>query len=240
MPMTEKDVQISGNLRVLFMSPPKHGKSTVALTTLPPPIYVINADPEGLLAPARHGAKFSYDDCFMPHPIAAFQKAINHVEQTQRDPKKRYASVVIDTASFLSMHIVAEVKARGLDGFDLWREVQDVLVSGFARLWSLNAHVVACSHAILDASGEAGSMGHEPMIQGKTKNILVGMCNEVIWLEVTPGPSGSPAKAKREFLLGPQGNWKHGCRSLKASEGKISADFRQLIKMIRGSGNGSK
>jgi hypothetical protein len=50
----------------------------------------------------------------------------------------------------------------------------------------------------------------------------------MIWMEVV---TEKGKEARREFLLGPEGSWTHGMRSLHGG-GRMPADFGELFKRM--------
>ena len=70
-------------------------------------------------------------------------------------------------------------------------------------------------------------MGILPAMSGQAKTLLPALCQDWLWLEVSPDKSSGTIK--RELLLGAQGNWKHGCRSIQ-NGGRMEANMTAFIK----------
>jgi hypothetical protein len=234
MPQSEKDLQ-AGNefFGLLQMGPPKAGKTVASVKDSPGPVYVLNADPKGLTSMRGFNTKFTFDDVFS---TAAFDKALAYLKTELSRPTNpklpKPKTIVLDTVSLYAQTVVTELRRRGLESWDLYRELKDVLLRQLTTLIQFPAHLIINSHAVLDFKGEGGSMGTEPMIEGKVKTLLPALLNDWVWLELTPGDPTKGIAAKREWLVGPQGNWKHGCRSLKM-EGRITAGLNEFIKHAR-------
>lgn len=223
---TDQDLARDPFVGVLQMGPPKAGKTVAAVGSAPKPVFILNADPKGLLSAKSMGLRFTYEDCFS---ISDTEKHVKALQNDFRSSKAPFATVVLDTVSLLAQTYVSELRSRGLEAWDLYRELKDRLLKVLVPLTQLPAHLIVNSHAVLDFKGEGGSMGTEPLIEGKVKTLLPALLADWVWLEVTTG--AKPEETKREFLIGPQGNWKHGCRSLKTS-GRMPADFSLFIKRI--------
>lgn len=229
---TSKDLIKSGGLgrfKVLLMAPPKSGKTCTALLTSPKPVYVMNCDSDGALLPAANlGADFDYDDVFdfatLKEVVASFRSDRKRAKHTFP-----YKTMVIDTVSLLSQHLEAELKFKGAAGWDLYRDLKDRLLGYLAPIFDLPCNIVMTAHAV-EGTNEAGEMGYVPLISGQSKVLLPALCQDWLWLEVTPDKEGKE-DAKREFLLGAQGKWKHGCRSLRTT-GRMKADFTAFAKKI--------
>lgn len=230
---TESDIQSDLLLKVLLESPPKAGKTVCAIGTTPKPVFVLNADPGGLISAKRHGLKFKgvniIDERGASH-YAALVKGMKEL-RAELQSKTPPATVVIDTASMFALYLEAELKKKyGSDKRALYAEFKDIMIGWTMEVLSMPVHVIINAHTI-DTGNEAGSMGTIPLISGQAKTIIPGLCNDILWLELTPKNRENPAE-KREFLLGPQGSWKHGCRSLKFN-GTMPADFNLFIKRIK-------
>lgn len=235
---TEKDIAISPDVKVLVMAPPKSGKTVAVICSAPPPIFVLNADPGGLVSAKRHGGRFTYEDVFS---VSDFKRALIHIDKVMQSDRP-YRTIIVDTATILAENIESELAGR-LSGFELFGELKRLVAGSLSRLFTYSAHVILTAHAITSAKGDAGEVGTIPMISGQSKNLLPALCNEWLWLELTPGQDSMATK--REFLVGPQGNWKHGCRSLKF-QGRINADYNtgggigKFIKMVEDEVKGDK
>lgn len=223
MPYSSKDVKDKGKARILFMGPAKSGKSTSIALTAPQPIFFLNFDKGGLIGPAGLKAQFEAEDIF---DISTLGTALNYVEKEMKG-KEPFRTVVVDPLSTLGRMVEAELRRRGLDGWDIWREFDNVINGMFTRVMSLDAHVIFTCHADAAADDGGGDTGHLPVFPGKNKHLIPAQLNDILWLEVTPGRDKEPTK--REFLVGAQGKWKHGCRSL-SFVGRMPADFTAFMK----------
>lgn len=229
MPYTSSDV-LSGNahggkIKVLLMGVPKGGKSCAAVLTSPSPVFVVNADPGGLAPPASLGAKFDAEDCF---DWSTLQKTVNQLKKDTLGSKPRYRTVVVDTLTLLSQHLESEIKRQGMTGWDIYRELKDRMLGALSTIIGLPVHIILTAHA-LETSGDTGSMGVLPAMSGQAKVFVPALCQDWLWLEVTPAKD--KGEVKREFLLEAQGNWKHGCRSIQHG-GRMDADFTAFIKKV--------
>lgn len=223
MPYTQTDIiagSKSGHVKVMLGGPPKGGKTTTVLKTSPTPIYVVNADPGGLTGAAREGAVFDFDDVFT---FNALKSSLAYL----RKEHAKYKTVVIDSFTWLAKNLENEAKSYGRSGYELWGPHGDTLLAMALTIVELPVHAVIIAH-LLDSGNDAGSFGVLPAVGGQSKVLVPALAQDWLWLEVTPGKTAEE-EPKREFLLGPQGNWKHGCRSIK-SVGRMEANITEFIK----------
>ena len=223
MPYSSKDIKDIGKARILFMGPSKSGKTVAIALTAPQPIFFLNFDKGGLIGPSRLKATFEAEDIF---DIKTLDTTLTYVEKEMKG-KEPFRTVVFDPLSTFGRMVEAELRRRGLDGWDLWREFDHVVNGMFTRVMGLNAHVIFTCHADQAADDGGGETGHLPVFPGKNKHLIPAQLNDILWLEVTPGKDKEPTK--REFLINAQGRWKHGCRSL-SFVGRIPADFTAFLK----------
>ena len=225
MPYTNSDINTGnatgGKIKVLLLGPPKAGKTIASVKTSPGPVFVVNADPGGLASAAGMGAKFDAEDCF------DYQTLTRTVTLLKKDHKK-YRTVVVDTLTLLSQHLEVELKRNGLTSWDLYRELKDRVLGQITQIIALPVHVILTAHAIASlGDGDGAEMGILPAMSGQAKTLLPALCQDWIWLDVTPDKASG--RMKREFLLEASGNWKHGCRSIQ-NGGRIEADMTTFIK----------
>lgn len=220
---TEKDIESSGNANILFMAPAKSGKTCTAVLTAPRPIFILNSDPDGLVGPRKLGAKFEYEDCY---DYASLKK---HWESLKKETggKNGIRTVIIDSFTFLARALLAELENNGAKGFELYNELERRVVGSLTNYMRLPAHKIIIAHAI-NGSNNAGDLGIMPAVKGVAKTIVPAMCQDMLWMEVVAEKGKEP---RREFLLGPEGDWTHGMRSLHGG-GRMEADFGALFKKM--------
>lgn len=229
MPYSEKDIasgeHSESRLRLLIFGIPKGGKSTSVAKTSPGPIYIINAEKGGLGPAQRLGAKFEFDYCFK---YADAKKIVDYLENKCSGSKSLYRTVVIDSITIIAQNLMGELKKQEWrDNRQMYGEFADRLLHEFFyRIVRLPVHIVCIAHAI-DVDNEAGSMGVLPQVPGKSAQLIAAGMQDMVWLEMTPGKGSE--KTKREFLIGPQGNWKGGCRSIQDT-GRIDASVTEFIR----------
>ena len=127
---TEHDIGSDDFLKVLLESPPKAGKTCCAIGTSPKPVFVLNADPGGLISAQRRGLKFKganiIDEKGGSHH-AALVKGVKELRQEllSKTPPR---TVVIDTISMFALYLEAELKKRHSDDtYAVYRNMKDIL-----------------------------------------------------------------------------------------------------------------
>lgn len=194
--------------RVLVLGPAKAGKTTAIATTAPRPL-VINCDGDGAAAGAAARVEEGADGFLVTDAVnrRRWAAAIAAAEKLVRE--ERISTVVVDTVTLLSMHLVDECSAT-LTGFDIWNEVRHQLVGGCRRLMQLPAHVFIIAHMMPSFEDDAGIL---PMIAGKSSREIPALVNDCVLLDLKPGRQPH----ERMFLVGAQEKWSFSGRNVRRS-----------------------
>lgn len=222
---TAKDIASDGYLKMLLMGPPKGGKSSTVATTAPKPIFILNGDgKDGLhYASTLPGAEFESGDVNTLDDLGRTASWL-----LKRVDAGEIRTVVIDTLTLLQSRIVDNF-AEANGGVDLqgWGELFTKIKSVIQAFIDAPCHFIIVGHAV-NTDGGSGGHGTMPAIAGKLGTILPAMIHEWVWLDVDP--KKKPEEA-RTFLVGPQGNWMHGCRHAKRTVA-IEADIGALLEEL--------
>lgn len=203
--------------RVLLIGPAKAGKTTCVAKTAPKPL-IINCDGDTATTGASNqGAQFQAIDV---DGVASWRRAIQTAGKMVEAEVTR--TIMVDTVSLLAKALERALKQR-YEGWDVWRHLENELVTGFLALRELNAHLFMIAHMDPREDTAAGIL---PFIGGQSKVWLPGVIDDWIMLEVDPDRN-----PPRQFLLGPQKKWTHSGRSVRKVTA-IDADVMLLFKEL--------
>lgn len=212
---TGKDAQQNSFARVLLMGKAKVGKTTALAMTAPKPLILKSDGESSTKYPASQGAEFLE---IPARNVAEMQAARKAARALVKAGDVR--TVIWDTITIFGGRLERELVAKGLDKFDLFREIKKQLMTTAEELFALNAHVFVVCH--LNVLGEAGE-GVLPAIPGAAKVEIPAMIDD--WVKFDFDSKRTP---QRQFWLGPQGDWGGGGRNIRKTEA-IDADVGVLL-----------
>jgi hypothetical protein len=239
MPIPSSALETEQWLRVLFLGPPKLGKSTAAVCTSPAPVRVLLCEGDtALREPQRRGAKFDFERILSE---GAYKQMTSMLLQAKEDAKaKLIKTVVIDPLSDFADRLLAESMKLNLtndgneDGRRAYPHYTKRLMHCIDLAFTIPAHLIVISHYYEVGGGELGlpktGEGIVPLIPGQARARISARFNDVLWLDF------DKATGDRMFVTGPQGAWGPGCRSLPNTT-RLPADFTALIKTFAANGN---
>lgn len=200
---TEEDDADDAYARILVTGPPKIGKTVAVVTTSPQPVVVLNCDGKGALAPARrYGGKFFARD------ITSAKDWLN----ATRDVQKLAATgdvrtCVVDTLTALVNNTISREMMRDYEGFEIWRQTQDCVMTGINKLRDADCHLLVIAHITKDEAA-----GLLPDVPGALGRLVPALLHD--WISVA---HDGKADSERVFLIGPQENWTRSGRHVKRS-----------------------
>lgn len=204
--------------RVMVLGHAKSGKTTCLSLTAPKPM-IINCDGLGATkGAASEGAQFLGADVTS---VATWGQAI--IKARKAVDAGLVQTIILDTATLLADTLLDELVQK-FEGYDLWRELEKLLVGGVKQLNKLDAHVFVTAH--VDPGTQDNAAGQMPSIGGKSKFKLPAIMHDWILLDVDPS-----RKPERVWLLGPQKQWNHSGRNIRRSvrvEATVPALFEEL------------
>ena len=128
-----------------------------------------------------------------------------------------FRSLLVDT-------LIEDLSAR-FDGWDLWRELTNIVSKGFNELRDAEAHLIVVAHAIHDDNEMVGIL---PAISGKQiRTKLPAKLHDWIWFDF----DGTRKGTERAFFLGPQKSWTHSGRNIRKCV-VIKADVCALFEEL--------
>lgn len=202
--------------RVLLIGPAKAGKTTCLALGAPKPL-ILNCDgANATKGAANQGAKFAALDVTNR---VTWKKAC--ATATKLAGEGHFRTIIVDTVSLLCDNLLDEI-SQELSGWDVWTELNNVVIRGVKQLLRAEAHVFIVSHMQPDHDKAAGIM---PAIGGKLKVRLPALVDDWVQLHVDADRNA------RTFLLGPQKSWTHSGRNVKRTceiEATVPALFAEL------------
>lgn len=189
--------------RIMVLGPAKAGKTTCIALSAPKPL-IINCDGLG----ATHGAS-AEGASFLAVDATSRKSWVSAVGKAKAAVEAGLArTVIVDTVTLLADSLLDEISLT-LTGWDIWAELNQVVLAGVKQLLKLDAHLFVVAHMTPDADAAAGIL---PAIGGKLKVRLPALMHDWILLDVEPG-----RKPERQWLLGPQKHWNHSGRNIRRS-----------------------
>jgi hypothetical protein len=234
MPISSSALETDSHLRVLFMGPPKLGKTRAAVCTSPPPVRVILCESDTALRDAqRQGANFDFERA---RADKAYNQMLNFLLQAKDDAKaKKISTVVIDPFSDFTDRLLAESLKENLtsngeeDGRRAYPHCTKRILHVIDLAFTIPAHLIVVCHYMEVGGGELGlpktGEGIVPLIPGQARARVAARFNDVVWLDF------DRTTKQRLFVTSPQGAWGPGCRS-RADAAPVPADFTNLIKVF--------
>ncbi len=242
MPIRLSDLTVELFLRILFIAPPKVGKTTVAITTSPRPVRVILCEDDSALDEARRQGADDYTD--LERAIgrgkngsdAPYEQMTTFLAQAKEDAKAgTIKTVITDGLSYFAERLLEQsfklnqTQNSNDDGRSAYPHYAKRLHHCIELMLTIPAHVIVISHyedlgsSTLGAAKTGG--GIVPNIPGKPRLSLGGRFRDVIWLDIDKDDP-----QKRDFYTHPKGTWGPGCRSMPSNYDILPADFEALIK----------
>jgi hypothetical protein len=215
--------------KILFLGPPKVGKTVTVVGTAPGRKYVINCDQPDSLDHVREfypNALFAQD----PEPIHDMGSMDSALFRARKMAKAgEIETVILDTLSGFSQFLIEECKELNPDGRKYYPAYTNYIVNLCARVIDIPCHVIVTSHFI-DASSEDAAEGGKvgpgivPLLETKAARLRVGgMFNDVVFYE--------KRKAGRVFVTDIEGVWGPGCRSIHRQRlTPMKANVRTLLR----------
>jgi hypothetical protein len=189
--------------RVLLLGPAKAGKTTAIVGTAPQPL-VINCDGIGATKGAKNVYENSTFDVVDAHTRAGLKQACVVAEKLVAAGHTK--TIVLDTVTLLADSLLDEITVT-LSGWDVWTELENVVMAALKRLSKLPCHLFVIAHMNPAKDPTEGIM---PAIGGKLKTRLPAYLDDWVLLDVDPD-----RKPERAFLLGPQKTWTHSGRNIR-------------------------
>lgn len=210
---TEEDDADDAYARILITGPPKVGKTVSVVTTSPQPVVVLNCDGKGALAPARRfGGKFYARDITCAKD---WDKATREIQKLAKTGDVR--TCVVDTLTALVNNTISREMMRDYDGFEIWRQTQDCVMTGINRLREADCHLIVVAHITKDEAA-----GLLPDVPGALGRLIPALLHD--WVCLTHDAKSD----ERVFLVGPQENWTRSGRHVKRSL-VMPADVEELL-----------
>jgi hypothetical protein len=215
----QTSAQENAYARVLLIGPAKAGKTTCLALTSPGPALIINCDGDGATkGAAAQGAEFMAIDA-TNRP--SWKRAVGLAHQLAAEGKVR--TIIVDTVTLLCDNLLDDITVT-LEGWEVWRELAEVLRGGIKKLLTAEAHVFVVAHVEPESDSAAGIL---PSIPGKMKVKIPGLLDDWILLDV----EAERQPHERQFLLGPQKSWTHSGRNVKRTCA-IPADVGELFREL--------
>lgn len=223
------------HLRVLLMGAAKSGKTTCAVATAPSPVRVIMCEDKSALRGARRETT-SFDWELLPTEGKIFRTMQDFLLAAKNDAKAgKIKTLVVDPLSTLARRLLEESfdnnktiagKDNGMVAYGEYNRRFDHLTD---YMMTIPCHVIAVSHysqvsAEIDGQIKKSGDGVVPLIPGASRTALAAKFVDVMWFDFD-----QTDREKRILVVGPQGVWGRGSRSMKGNH-VLPADFGELIK----------
>lgn len=214
---TEEDDADDAYARILVTGPPKVGKTVTLVTTSPPPVVVLNCDLEGALSAARR-----FKGKFMAKDINSAKDWDNATRDVVKYAAKgQIRTCIVDTLTVLVGNTLAREMNREYQGFEIWRQTQDCVMTGLNRLMRAECHLFVVAHITKDEAA-----GLLPDVPGSLQRLVPALLHD--WVSLSYDAKRDPERA---FLVGPQENWSRSGRHVKRST-VVEADVEALLEEL--------
>ena len=192
--------------------------------TAPKPLYIVNGDgPDSLSYASKQGADFEHA---APQSLQELRSLNGYLLKRVRAGEIK--TIAIDTITLLQKRLIEHMREEngGVMDQQAWGIMLSNMLQVFQALVDAPCHLIVIGHAI-GGDEDAGGQGTMPAIAGQLGTVLPAMLSDWVWLNV----DAKKGEVKRQFLIGPQGKWMHGCRHAKNTTA-IDADIMELLEEL--------
>lgn len=236
MPVSADALEFDAHLRMLLMGPPKSGKTTHVVATMPGKTRVLLCESDTALRGARRESR-NFDFVRIHNWETMTAAAV----EAKRDAKAGLIQgVVVDPITTFADKLLGQcveltkTKEGNEDGRKAHPEFTKRIVHLVDLLMTIPAHLVVIAHHMEtggDDEGKKLGMGLVPLMPNTASRTKLGaMFYDVVWMDIAK--PGQPEYKGRTFVTGPDGCWGPGCRSLAAND-KLPAHIGEFIKAMK-------